>query len=114
MSTITIIGNLAGAVELRYTPSGKPVANLRVLESMRHQDESGQWVDDDPQAWAVTVWGDPAISAAQQLQKGHRVIVVGTTTQRPHVTQGAFTVQETQVTAKEIGRSVRFLPKDTH
>ena len=113
MTTVTVIGNIAHELELRYTASGKAVCNLRVLENRRRKDETGNWVDDTPLVWPVSVWNDAAVNAYDGLTKGDRVIVVGTITQTPYETAEGYTVPQTAITAKEVARSVRFAPKST-
>lgn len=79
MSTITITGNLTRDPELRFTPSGKAVANLGVAENHRRRDDSGEWVDGETTYWRVSVWGDQAEHVAESLAQGHLVVVVGRT-----------------------------------
>ena len=38
-----LIGNLGADPELRYTPSGKAVANLRVAVNDRYRGQDGEW-----------------------------------------------------------------------
>jgi single-strand DNA-binding protein len=45
-TTITVVGNLTGDPELRYTPSGAGVANFSVASTPRTLDRgSGEWKD---------------------------------------------------------------------
>ncbi|MDO5729758.1 MAG: single-stranded DNA-binding protein [Actinomycetaceae bacterium] len=111
MTTVTVIGNIAQDPELRYTASGKAVCNMRVLENRRRKNDNGEWVDDTPLVWPVTVWDDAAANAYDALSKGDRVVVIGSITQQPYETAEGYTVQQTAITAKEVARSVRFAPK---
>lgn len=83
MSTtvITFAGNAAADPELRYTPQGKAVANLRVLVNRRVRNNTGQgageWEDAEPTAHNVTVWGQPAENVAESITRGDRVLVHG-------------------------------------
>jgi len=74
---IQIVGNLGRDPELRYTPNGKPVTELRVAvnQSTKNQ-QSGEWVE-ATDWFSVSVWGDRAERTAEQLRKGSRVLVDG-------------------------------------
>ena len=77
LSKIQIIGNLGRDPELRYTPSGRPVASFSVAvnQSTKNQ-QSGEWVE-ATDWFRVSVWGDRAERAAENLRKGSRVFVDG-------------------------------------
>ena len=76
MSTIALTGNLAFDPELRFTPNGIAVAELIVLENRRTK-RNGEWVDDEPNRFPVTVWRQQAENAAASLTKGAEVLVIG-------------------------------------
>ncbi|MBM3670502.1 MAG: single-stranded DNA-binding protein, partial [Actinobacteria bacterium] len=43
---MTVIGNVVNDVEMRFTPSGEPVAKFRVASSTRRYDRVHErWVD---------------------------------------------------------------------
>lgn len=52
-----IKGNLTHDAELRYTPSGKPITNVRIAHNTRVQDETGKWVDGKTTFIQLRVWG---------------------------------------------------------
>jgi single-strand DNA-binding protein len=74
---IQFIGNLGRDPELRYTPSGRPVAQFSVAvnQSTKNQ-QTGEWVE-ATDWFRVSVWGDRAERAAESLRKGSRVFVDG-------------------------------------
>jgi single-strand DNA-binding protein len=74
---IQIVGNLGRDPELRYTPNGRPVTEFSVAvnQSTKNQ-QSGEWVE-ATDWFRVSVWGDRAERAAEQLRKGSRVLVDG-------------------------------------
>ncbi|WP_060573418.1 MULTISPECIES: single-stranded DNA-binding protein [unclassified Pseudonocardia] len=75
---ITVVGNLTRKPQLRYTHSGRPVLDLTVAENYRRRDDSsGEWRDVAKTYYTVTCWRRLAEHAAQTLDKGHAVIVVG-------------------------------------
>lgn len=75
---ITMTGGLVDDVELRFTPSGKAVANFRLAGKKRVRDSAGQWTDGDPIYLTVSCWERLAENAAETLvRKGQRVTVTG-------------------------------------
>ena len=74
---IMIIGNLGRDPEMRYTPSGRPVTQFTVAVSNSKPDGQGGWVDEGTDWYRVSIFGDRAERAAEQLRKGNRVFVDG-------------------------------------
>ena len=74
---IMLIGNLGRDPEMRYTPSGRPVTQFSVAVSNSKPDGQGGWVDEGTDWYRVSVFGDRAERAAEQLRKGNRVFVEG-------------------------------------
>ena len=74
---LMIIGNLGRDPEMRYTPTGRPVTQFTVAvnQSTRNQ-QTGEWTE-DTDWFRVSVFGDRAERAAEQLRKGNRVFVEG-------------------------------------
>lgn len=77
MSTITIEGNLAADVELRFTRAGEAVAELVVIENRRQKNEAGEYEDAPATRHRLVVWGSAAENAAESLTKGSRVVATG-------------------------------------
>lgn len=75
---ITIVGNLGADPELKFTQSGKAVANFTVIDNTSRKDASGQWQQVGSQGWRCTAWERDAEAATEHLRKGDRVIAVGT------------------------------------
>jgi len=74
---VMIIGNLGADPEMRYTPSGRPVTqfNVAVNQSTKNQ-QTGEWVE-ATDWFRVSVWGDRAERAAENLRKGNKVFGEG-------------------------------------
>lgn len=106
-TTITIVGNLVADPELRFTPSGQPVANFRIASTPRFYDkDSGEWRDGDGLFLTCNVWRQPAENVAESLVRGSRVIVVGRLKQRQYEKDGEKrTVYEVEV--DDVGPSLR-------
>ncbi len=76
INRVVLVGNLTRDPELRHTPSGTAVCNLRLAVNTRRKDETGQWVD-KPNYFDITVWGNQGERCAQYLAKGRPVAVDG-------------------------------------
>ena len=75
---MTAVGNLTKDPELRFTASGKAVANLVIACSERKFDkETNTWSDGNTVFITATVWGKMAENATESLQKGMQVIATG-------------------------------------
>lgn len=73
---VTIVGNLGGDPDLRYTPQGDPVCNFNVATNRRWKGQDGQDVEET--VWfRVTVWGKQAESCNSFLSKGRQVLCEG-------------------------------------
>lgn len=106
-TTVTIAGNTADAPEIRFTEGGRPVAKLRVAVNSRYQDGGGQWVD-GPTSWhTVIAWGALAENLADSIGRGDRIVVHGRLEQRPYETESGEKRHAWEITADEIGVSLR-------
>jgi len=77
LNRLMIIGNLGADPELRYTPGGKAVTNLRVAVNNNRKGPDGNWIEET--LWVrVEVWDQAAERAAEQLRKGNKVYAEGT------------------------------------
>ena len=79
MIRIAFDGNLAADPELRYTPAGKAVADIRVGATPRVETrQTDQWEDDGLTQWyRISLWDEAGEIAAETLRKGDRVRVEG-------------------------------------
>ncbi len=107
-TTITVIGNLTGDPELRFTPSGAAVAKFSVASTPRTMDRAtNEWKDGETLFLNCSVWRQAAENVAESLTRGTRVIVSGRLRQRSYETREGEkrTVYELEV--DEIGPSLR-------
>lgn len=77
-NTLSFAGNLAADPELRYTPSGTPVANFTVIENRPKRTEAGEWEDGEPNSYRCQAWTGQAENLVESCRKGDRVVVTGT------------------------------------
>ena len=105
---ITIIGNLVDDPELRFTPTGQPVARFRVASTPRWRDQaSGEWKDGESLFLTCNVWRQAAENVAESLQRGMRVIVSGRLRQRNYETQQGEKRTVFEVEVDDVGPSLR-------
>ncbi len=106
---ITVVGNLTADPELRFTPSGAPVANFTVASTPRTFDRaSGEWKDGDAMFLNCAVWRQPAENVAESLTKGMRVIVQGRLRSRSYETREGEKRTVFEVEVEEVGPSLRY------
>lgn len=76
LNKVLLIGNLTKDPELRYTPNGTAVANIRIAVNRKFKDRSGE-LKEDTCFITVTAWDKQAEICNQYLQKGRQVFVEG-------------------------------------
>ena len=79
LNKINLIGNVGTIPELRFTKSGKPVANFTVASNHSYRDSEGEQKE-ETDWFSVVVWGKLAENCNQYLEKGHLVFVSGRVT----------------------------------
>lgn len=82
MLKASIIGNIGGDPEMKYSASGAPFLRFNVASNGRVRGTDGSWTDET--TWVrCTVFGQRAESLSQYLSKGVRVYVDGRLEARP-------------------------------
>ena len=76
LNRVLLIGNLTKDPELRYTPSGTPVANIRLAVNSSFKDQAGQRKEETCFI-TVVVWSKQAEICNQYLKKGRPVFIEG-------------------------------------
>ena len=107
--TITVVGNLTDAPELRFTPSGVAVANFTVAQTPRTFDKArSEYVDGDPLFLSCSVWKEYAEHVAETLTKGMRIIVHGRLKSRSYEARDGSRRTVFEVEVDEVGPSLRY------
>ena len=76
VNKVILVGNLGADPELKYTPTSRPLCNLRIATTEVYKDKSGQ--RQEKTEWhRVTVWGDQAENCNKYLAKGRSVYIEG-------------------------------------
>jgi single-strand DNA-binding protein len=105
---ITIAGNLVDDPELRFTPSGQPVAKFRVASTPRFLDKTtNEWKDGDSLFLTCNVWRQAAENVAESLTRGTRVIVSGRLRQRSYETKEGEKRTVYEVEVDDVGPSLK-------
>jgi single-strand DNA-binding protein len=73
---ISLTGNLAFDPEVRFTPNGVPVTDLRVATTRRFK-VGEEWQDGETLWFDVACWNKLAENAGTSLKKGDKVTVTG-------------------------------------
>lgn len=107
MVKVTLVGNIASDIDLKFTQKGDAVASfsLAVNERVKQGDT---WTDGEPTFYRVSVWRNMGEQTAELLSKGDRVIVYGSFKPREYETKAGGKAVSLDVTADEIGQSIRF------
>jgi single-strand DNA-binding protein len=76
VNKVILIGNLGKDPEVKFTPSGTPVAKFSLATNERFKDKEGQW--QDRTEWHnITAWARTAEIAGEYLKKGSKVYIEG-------------------------------------
>ena len=101
MLKATIIGNLGGDPEVRYSADGKPFLRMNVAANYRNRGPDGEW--QDRTEWVrVTVIGQRAESLGQYLRKGSKIYAEGRLEARPWTDQQGQIRAGLEVVANEV------------
>ena len=76
LNKVFLIGNLTKDPELRYTPNGTAVSNLRIAVNRKFKDRNGE-LKEDTCFVTITAWDKQAEICNQYLAKGRPIFVEG-------------------------------------
>ncbi len=101
VNKVILIGNLGKDPELRYTPSGQPVASFSLATTERWTDKNGQ--RQDRTEWHnIVVWGKLAELTNQYLKKGRSAYIEGRITSRSWDDRDGNKKYRTEIVANQI------------
>jgi single-strand DNA-binding protein len=104
INRVTLVGNLGADPELKTTPQGQKVAQLRVATTESYKDRDGN--RQESTEWhTVVVWGNQAEACGKYLSKGRQVYVEGKLKTRKWTDKEGNDRYSTEVVASD----VRFL-----
>ena len=101
VNKVILIGNLGKDPEVKFTPSGTPVAKLTLATNERYKDKDGQW--QDRTEWHnVVLWQRLAEIAGEYLKKGRPVYVEGRLKTRKWTDKDGAEKYTTEIIATEM------------
>src|SRR6202163_1501097 len=108
MINTTMSGNLTRDPELRYTREGQPTASFGIAVNRRWQPRGSDEWEESTSFFDVVCWRDLAENVALSLTKGMRVVVTGRLEHRTWETEEGEHRSKVEITADEVGASLRF------
>lgn len=76
VNKVILIGNLGKDPEVKYTPSGTPVAKFSLATNERYKDKAGEW--QDRTEWHnIVAWQRLAEIVGEYVKKGSKVYIEG-------------------------------------
>lgn len=101
VNKVILIGNLGADPDMRYTPSGQGVCELRIATSESWNDKNGQ--RQERTEWhRVVVWGKRAEVCSKYLSKGRQVYIEGRIQTRSYDDKEGQKRYITEVIAQEV------------
>ncbi|MGL5956671.1 MAG: single-stranded DNA-binding protein [Brevinema sp.] len=98
INRVILVGRLSNDVELRYTPSGAPVARFGIAVGGRPSRDG----KDSVSFFTVIVWNKAAETASQYLSKGKQVAVDGRLEQRTWTAQDGTRRSVVEIVAERV------------
>ena len=77
VNKVILVGNLGGDIELRYTPGGTAVGNLRIATTETWTDKNSGERREQTEWHRVVLWGKQAETLKSYLEKGRQIYVEG-------------------------------------
>ena len=99
---IHLSGNLAFDPEVRTTPAGVPVVDLRVASTRRYK-VGEEWEDGETLWFDVACWKQLAENIGGSLKKGDRVTVEGRLTQKTWIRDDGSASVKLVIDARTVG-----------
>jgi single-strand DNA-binding protein len=101
VNKVILVGNLGRDPEIRYLPSGEPVANITIATSSKYKGKTGEMVEETE--WhRVTFFGKLADIVGQYLKKGRSVYVEGRIKTRKYTDKDGVEKYATDIIANEM------------
>ena len=107
-NTVTLVGNIVEAPELRRTPSGQTMSTFRLAVNRRWQDRATNEWQEETSFFSCTCWRELAENTAESLPRGARVIVTGRLQQRQWETSEGAKRSTVEIQVDECGPSLRW------
>ena len=101
LNKVLLIGYLGTDPEMRFTPSGKPIATFSIVVS---RDDAGivNQTHKRSELFTILVWGELAEKCKETLKKGNKVYVDGQLQTRHWVDDQGFSKSNVEIMANEL------------
>ena len=101
VNKVILLGNLGRDPEVRYMPSGDPIANVTIATSRRYKNKAGEPIEETE--WhRVSFFGRLAEIASQYLKKGNPVYVEGRIRTNKYTDKDGIEKYSTEIVASEM------------
>ena len=107
-NTTTLSGNLTRDPEIRYTREGQAHATFGLAVNRRWQPRGSEEWEEATSFFDIVCWRGLAENVALSLVKGNRVVVSGRLDQSSWENESGERRSRVEVTADEVGPSLRF------
>ncbi len=97
INRVELLGRVGIEPEMRYTPNGTAITQLRLATDRYRQDGTTEtdWHN-------VTVWAKQGEAVNEYVSKGDRILIYGKLVQNPYETQDGERRHRTEVHASEV------------
>lgn len=102
VNKVTILGNLGRDPEVRYMPSGDPIANIAVATSYKQKDKNTGEQKEITEWHRISFFGRLAEIAGQYLKKGSSVYVEGRLQTRKYTDKDGIEKFATDIIAENL------------
>lgn len=101
INKVILVGNVGQDPDIRSTPSGTRVANLRLATNERRRDRDGQWTDHTE--WhTLVIWGRMVDVVEQYVSKGRQLYIEGALRTRSWEQQDGQKRYSTEINVREL------------
>lgn len=107
-NTVSLVGNVTRDPELRFTPSGQATATFGLAVNRKWQNKQTNEWEEATSFFDIVCWREMAENVSECITKGSRVMVSGRLDQRTWETQEGDKRSKIEITADEIGPSLRW------
>jgi single-strand DNA-binding protein len=104
--TISVIGNLGGDPQLRYTPNGVAVCEVRMATTPSRK-VGEEWHDKETIWFRLSCWRELGENVAATLRKGDRVVVLGKLLQNTYEKRDGSTGTDIVIDVTSIGPDLK-------
>ncbi len=102
LNTVTLLGNLGADPVVRFTPTGKKVANLSLATTERWTDRESGEKKERTEWHRVVLWGRRAEIAEEFLKKGSPALIEGSNRTRSWTDKDGVKRYTTEVVARRL------------